>query len=195
MYLYLVRHGQSVGNVRRTFHGQTDYPLTDEGRRQARQAAEKLREVSFTRCYASDLQRAWVTARICTAGRGVTVEPCPGLREHYIGLLEDLTWADMEARYPQYIRSYLEDWPHCLPPGGEPPADMAARVGRAVDRIIAQGEDALLVAHNGSLSLVLVHLGLSTMDAILKPDHIFGQGVYSALEIAPGRNRLLCFNR
>ena len=44
MYMYLVRHGQSVGNVRRTFHGQTDYPLTEEGRRQARQAAEKLRE-------------------------------------------------------------------------------------------------------------------------------------------------------
>ena len=30
MYMYLVRHGQSVGNVRRTFHGQTDYPLTEE---------------------------------------------------------------------------------------------------------------------------------------------------------------------
>lgn len=48
MYMYLVRHGQSVGNVRRTFHGQTDYPLTEEGRRQARQAAEKLREIPFT---------------------------------------------------------------------------------------------------------------------------------------------------
>ena len=57
MYMYLVRHGQSVGNVRRTFHGQTDYPLTEEGRRQARQAAEKLREIPFTRCCASDLRR------------------------------------------------------------------------------------------------------------------------------------------
>ena len=32
MYLYLVRHGQSEGNVIRTFHGQTDYPLTEKGR-------------------------------------------------------------------------------------------------------------------------------------------------------------------
>ena len=43
MFLYLVRHGQSVGNVRRTFHGQTDYPLTQEGRRQAQQAAENAK--------------------------------------------------------------------------------------------------------------------------------------------------------
>lgn len=100
MFLYLVRHGQSVGNVRRTFHGQTDYPLTQEGRRQAQQAAEKLREVSFTRCFASNLQRAWDTAQICVAGRGIAVEPCLGLREHYIGQLEDLTREEMEARYP-----------------------------------------------------------------------------------------------
>ena len=44
MILYLVRHGQSEGNVKRYFHGQTDYPLTDLGRRQAQEVAEKLRE-------------------------------------------------------------------------------------------------------------------------------------------------------
>ena len=192
MFLYLVRHGQSVGNVRRTFHGQTDYPLTQEGRRQAQQAAEKLREVSFTRCFASDLQRAWDTAQICVAGRGIAVEPCLGLREHYIGQLEDLTWEQMEARYPQYIHAYLEDWAHCLPPDGEAPEAMALRVGQAVDQIIAKGEDALLAAHNGSLSLGLVHLGLMSMDEVLKPGHIFGQGTYSAVDNGP---RLLFLDR
>lgn len=195
MFLYLVRHGQSVGNVRRTFHGQTDYPLTPEGRRQARQAAEKLREVSFTRCFASNLQRAWDTAQICVAGRGIAVEPCLGLREHYIGQLEDLTREEMEARYPQYIHAYLEDWAHCLPPDGEAPEAMALRVGQAVDQIIAQGEDALLAAHNGSLSLVLVHLGLMSMDEVLKPGHIFGQGTYSAVEITDNGPRLLFLDR
>ena len=38
MRLYLVRHGQSEGNVAKTFHGHTDYPLTELGREQARQA-------------------------------------------------------------------------------------------------------------------------------------------------------------
>ena len=72
---------------------------------------------------------------------------------------------------------------------------MALRVGNAVDQIIAQGEDALLAAHNGSLSLILVHLGLMTMDQVLKPGHIFGQGTYSAVEITESGPRLLFLDR
>ena len=49
MYLYLVRHGQSTGNERQLFFGVRDYPLTELGREQAKQAADKLREVEFTR--------------------------------------------------------------------------------------------------------------------------------------------------
>ena len=81
MYLYLVRHGQSVGNEKQLFFGHRDHPLTELGREQARQAADKLREVSFTRCVSSDLSRAWDTALICAEGRGVPVERDPALRE------------------------------------------------------------------------------------------------------------------
>ena len=77
MYLYLVRHGQSEGNVAKTFHGHIDYPLTPLGREQARQAGEKLKAVSFSRCVASDLSRAWDTALACVEGRGIVPECCP----------------------------------------------------------------------------------------------------------------------
>lgn len=121
MYLYLVRHGQSEGNVLKTFHGQTDYPLTETGRQQARQAAEKLRAdgVRFTRCCASDLSRAWETAQACLVGRDVTAEPCPALREQDVGRIESCTWEQMEAQYPDALQSFLGDWFHATPPGGE----------------------------------------------------------------------------
>ena len=77
MYLYLVRHGQSEGNARRLFFGHTDYPLTALGREQARQAADKLRAVSFSRCVASDLLRAWETAEICVGSRALRPENAP----------------------------------------------------------------------------------------------------------------------
>ena len=47
MKIYLVRHGQSVGNVKNLWYGSTDLPLTDLGREQARQAGEKLRGMAF----------------------------------------------------------------------------------------------------------------------------------------------------
>lgn len=195
MLLYLVRHGQSLGNVLRSFHGQTDYPLTEEGRRQAREVSEKLRGVSFTRCCASDLQRAWDTALACLEGRDIVPEPCPGLREQSVGELEGLSWEQMEERFPQYIRPYLEDWFHCMPPGGESPEEMTARVGQCVDEMVRLGKDTLVAAHNGSLSLVLIHLGLADASAVMKPDFMFRQGCYSAVEITGSGARLPFFNR
>ena len=64
MKLYLIRHGQSEGNVRQVFHGQFDYPLTAQGRQEALLCGEKLRDVPLTHCYASDLQRARDTAAL-----------------------------------------------------------------------------------------------------------------------------------
>lgn len=195
MYLYLVRHGQSDGNVRKTFHGQADYPLTELGRQQARQAAEKLREVSFTRCCASDMRRAWDTAVICLEGRGMEPEECPGLREQDVGDLEGMTWEDMERKFPDILQPYVEDWFHTTPPGGESPGDMIARVSSCVNRIILRGEDTLIVAHNGSLTLILDRLGLAPREQLLTPGWFFEQGTYSAIRIGDSGAELVCFNR
>jgi len=194
MYLYLVRHGQSEGNVLMTFHGQTDYPLTEKGREQARQAAEKLKQVSFTRCCASDLSRAWDTALACVKGRYVAVERCPGLREQFVGDMEGLSWDEMGARFPGLRERYIGKWFETTPPGGESPEEMLARVGICVDQIVARGEDTLLVGHFGSLSLVLLHLGLVSREQAMGEEWYFTQGTYSAIRIEGGKAELVCFN-
>ena len=195
MYIYLVRHGQSEGNVRKTFHGQADYPLTELGRELARQAAAKLREVSFTRCCASDMRRAWDTAEICLEGRNITPEECPGLREQDVGELEGMTWEDMKQKFPDILQPYVEDWFHTTPPGGESPEEMMDRVSSCVNDIILQGEDTLVVAHNGSLTLILDRLGLVSREQLLTPGWFFEQGTYSAIRIRDEGAELVCFNR
>lgn len=195
MYLYLVRHGQSTGNVRQLFYGVRDYPLTQLGREQARQAADKLREVEFTRCAASPLSRAWDTAMICTEGRFVVPESCPALREQDMGELEGLTWGAAEARFGEHIGVLLSDWFHTTPPGGETPAHMMERVGGCVDELVQRGEDTLVVAHNGSLSLILHHLGLVGEAELLRPDWFFRHGTYSAVRVDEAGAELVCFNR
>lgn len=195
MYLYLVRHGQSTGNVRQLFYGVRDYPLTQLGREQARQAADKLREVEFTRCAVSPLSRAWDTAMICTEGRFVVPESCPALREQDMGELEGLSWGAAEARFGEHIGVLLSDWFHTTPPGGETPAHMMERVGGCVDELVRRGEDTLVVAHNGSLSLILHHLGLVGEAELLRPDWSFRHGTYSAVRVDEAGAELACFNR
>ena len=69
MKIYLIRHGQSEGNVRNLWYGITDLPLTDLGRAQAAQVGEKLRDVPLAAAYISPLSRASETADIALRGR------------------------------------------------------------------------------------------------------------------------------
>lgn len=195
MYLYLVRHGQSTGNEQQLFFGLRDHPLTKLGREQARESAEKLREVEFTRCVASPLSRAWDTAMICTEGRFVPPESCPAMLEQDMGQLEGLTWGAAESRFGDHIGALLTDWFHTPPPGGEDPAQMLLRVGGCVDGLVRRGEDTLVVAHNGSLSLVLLHLGLAAERDMFTRPWTFRHGCYSAIRVDQDGARLVCFNR
>ena len=197
MYLYLVRHGQSVGNERRLFFGWSDHPLTELGREHARQAARMLKEVNFTRCVSSDLIRAWDTALACVEGRGIEVESAPALREQDLGELEDLTFDQAMERGGESVERMLADWTRVDPPGGESVAHMKERIGRCVDEIVRRGEDTLIVAHNGSLSLILSHFGLARDSELMNHDYnwFFEHGTYSVIEIADGKARLAVFNK
>jgi broad specificity phosphatase PhoE len=61
-----LRHGESVGNAEERFQGQSDYPLTDKGRRQAHALAERwLKDgVQFDLAVTSPLVRTRETAQI-----------------------------------------------------------------------------------------------------------------------------------
>lgn len=192
MKLYLVRHGESVGNRQRLFFGQTDYPLTELGREQAARAGEKLKAVSFDRCCASDLRRAWETAEICLDGRNILPERCPGLREEFLGDLENKTWEEGRALLGDRLENFLEHWYTCRIPGTEGARAMEARVADCVEKILAEGRDTLVVAHNGSLQLLLHHLGLLGEGELASANFRFGG--YSMVTVENGRAVLEGFN-
>src|SRR5215467_14607337 len=89
--LLLVRHGETDWNADGRLQGQTDRPLSDFGRRQARQLAEELDGEQFEAIYSSDLARARETAEIVSERRGLAVRLDPDLREKDWGNWEGLT--------------------------------------------------------------------------------------------------------
>jgi broad specificity phosphatase PhoE len=90
--LLLVRHGETDWNAAGRLQGHTDRPLSDFGRRQARQLAEELEgESFFDAIYASDLARARETAEIVGERLGLPTVLDPDLREKDWGTWEGLT--------------------------------------------------------------------------------------------------------
>ncbi len=63
MKLILVRHGETDHNRTNTHIGQSDVPLNDNGRQQARRVGERLAKQKIDIVYSSDLQRANFTAK------------------------------------------------------------------------------------------------------------------------------------
>jgi broad specificity phosphatase PhoE len=94
--LLLVRHGETDWNADGRLQGQTDRPLSDFGRRQARELGEQLKSEELeseklVAIYSSDLARARETAEIVGERLGLPVVLDPDLREKDWGTWEGLT--------------------------------------------------------------------------------------------------------
>lgn len=163
LHLMLVRHGQTEWNVQRRFQGQSDVPLSDLGKRQAELIAERLANMQIDAVYASDLNRAWETARIIVNKKTLELLSEPRLRELKFGVLEGLTFEEAEARHPEMIAAWLDDFNN-TPQGGETITAFNTRIVTLLDDLIVKHKEqtVLLVGHGGSLSEILrVVLGLS----------------------------------
>ena len=79
--LFLVRHGESIGNAQRCFLGHTDLDLTEYGYRQAKCTADFLSDIRIDEVYSSSLIRAYNTALPNAAMRSLTVKRSDMLRE------------------------------------------------------------------------------------------------------------------
>ena len=77
---FLARHGETVWNRERKYQGQSDVPLTDEGRIQAKSLSERLKDEKIDVIYASDLGRTMETAEIIAEHHGRKVVPAPLMR-------------------------------------------------------------------------------------------------------------------
>src|SRR5919106_4393521 len=133
--ILLIRHGETLWNQQGRMQGQHDSPLTPTGLHQARQLARRLKDVSFTALYSSDLGRAHQTARCIADETGHDVIAERGLRERDFGIFEGLTNAEIKVRYPEDYELFAKRDPHYVMSGGESAAQFMARVLATLDRI------------------------------------------------------------
>src|SRR3712207_3213599 len=162
MQLLLVRHGESVGNLTNMLQGPDD-PLTDRGRRQAREIAAYLATRGAARAlYTSPLVRAHETAAITGAAIGLAPIPREARAEINIGEAAGLTPQEWAARVPDEAARFREDGVDCAFPGGETGRQLGARPAAEIDAIISahrlEPGAVALVSHGGALAWIIDHL-------------------------------------
>ncbi len=162
--LTFLRHGESESNKVEILQGQSNSPLSDKGRQQARQVAERWRQagVGFDAIFSSPLQRAQQTAEIVaeTLDFSGKIEIDPIWIERSFGALEGETLQELRSRQPQ-VGWWLAFDP--IGGSGESQIDLYVRAAQGLQGLIRRPPGRYLVVSHGALlgKLTFVVMGIT----------------------------------
>lgn len=148
--LILVRHGEPCESVRGRCYGRLDPPLSRAGREQMAALARHLAPPDDWPVVSSPLRRAIESAALLGAD-AVRMAVDERLRELDFGMVEGLTYAEIERAHPALFRAWMERPTDVTFPGGEPLDAMALRVRRALADLVRDRPNltTVVVAHGG----------------------------------------------
>jgi probable phosphoglycerate mutase len=135
----MVRHGETAWSLSRQHTGRTDIPLTEQGERDARLLAGRLRALKFAHVFTSPLQRARRTCELAGLDKVAEIEPD----------LMEWDYGDYEGQRPEDIRKERPDWnvfrDGC--PRGESPTQVSERADRLIARLRMLKDNIAIFSH------------------------------------------------
>lgn len=177
MQLYIIRHGQSYGNLPDWAHGNTDEELTELGKQQAAALAKWLPTAlpQVDRIYCSTMQRAQQTGLAVAEAYKMTLVFDDRLREIGSNRLDHTAWPkdELPRHYSDEYWSSERPFSSVTPAveGGESFMHFRTRVGLLIEELVRRHRDETIIA--------VCHGGV--MEAIF--DHVFNIGPWRRCEI------------
>lgn len=155
--IFLLRHGETEANSKRIYQGQTNTPLNNSGRKQAKWAANFLKKITLKTIYTSDLDRAYQTAQIISPDRKTKIIKNPALRERNFGAWENRSFTEINKNYPNLYKEWFQD-PDVKIPGAENFKIFSNRIITflaEVLRKVRKNDNIGIVAHGGTNRVIL----------------------------------------
>jgi 2,3-bisphosphoglycerate-dependent phosphoglycerate mutase len=164
-YLVLVRHGQSEWNALGKWTGWKDIPLTEQGKEEARKAAQSLENITFDKAYTSNLVRSQQTLeeiKLHLNQVGIEASASEALNERDYGDYTGLNkWEAKEQMGDEEFIKIRRSWDHPIP-NGETLKDVFKRVKpyyeSEIIKDLKQGKNVIIAAHGNSLRALVKHL-------------------------------------
>jgi broad specificity phosphatase PhoE len=148
-HLTTVRHGETDYNRENRYAGTIDIPLNESGRNSVSHARGIIRSMQFDISIVSPLRRAIETAQILTEGL-VEIIPCPYVQERNYGILQGLTYSEIERiRPPVHFIKMGGDFHSLNPPQAETFEELRGRAEIFYKYVIDHfmGKKILIVSH------------------------------------------------
>lgn len=157
--IYIFRHGQTNHNLAQKWQGVSiNDALNETGKQQAKELAEKVKNLGLEKIYSSPLIRAWQTGMyIMDNYASIRFEIMSGLREINFGEAEGLTFDEVRKKYGRKFEQQLlfptwQNWDLHFPKG-ECKHDVFKRVDACLKKIVQNAENNVgVVCHAGVIS-------------------------------------------
>ena len=158
--IIIIRHGETEWNQTGRFQGQSDVPLSAEGRAQAEALGRGLAVDHVDAVYASDLSRAMETAAPLAKRFGLDVIPDPLLRELHFGKWEGRFFSEINEETPDMMTMFYRNPEDVAIPESEPFAAFQKRVSGRVRTIAAAHRDerVVLVSHGAAIRILFADI-------------------------------------
>ena len=155
MRIYLIRHGQTTGDIENRYGGSYDDHLSDEGEMQAHKLAEKLANSGIQIILCSPLIRAQETTKIVNTKLNCEIKAVENLKErNQNAILSGMTRDEANKKYPELVE-LVKDYRNTIV-GAESYEDFAVRIKKAFMEISnSSGYSTLgIVTHGGPIRVI-----------------------------------------
>jgi len=135
MKIYLIRHGQTTGDIEDRYGGAYDDELSNEGLIQAHNLADKLSNSGIQILFCSPLTRAQQTAKILKSKLNCEIKTVKDLKErNKNGILTGMTRKEAQIKYPKLVEELKDYRSQIL--GAESQEDFTKRIKKVFTEII-----------------------------------------------------------
>lgn len=154
MKIYLIRHGQTTGDLEDRYGGDYDDHLTEDGIKQSRELVQKLKHSGIEMIYCSPKLRAKETAQIISKEIGCRVDVINDVRERNMyGILTGMVKSEAKEKHPEHVGA-LKNHRHAVPES-ESYDHFGKRITKALDAITKRPYQTIaILSHGGPISFI-----------------------------------------
>lgn len=170
--LILSRHGTTDWNKEGKWHGWSDIPVNEEGRQQARTAAESIKDIEIAQAFVSKLQRTQQTCEEIAdvLGQKFEITEVEALNERNYGIYTGKNkWEVKEEIGDEAFQTLRRSWDAPVPEG-ESLKQVYDRVvpfyEETVLPLVKEGKNILIVSSGNTLRALMKHLKQMTNEQI-----------------------------
>ncbi|RPJ00496.1 MAG: histidine phosphatase family protein [Chloroflexi bacterium] len=154
---YIIRHAEKEkGDFYNPRLRHQDQPISQKGCLDAEKLYSYFSNKAISAIYVSGYQRTGQT--IAFAARQLHIEPTVDerLNEFDIGCIEGMADQEIQEKYPDVLKAYLERTSDFRFPGGETGEEAARRITAYLEEIrrLHAGESIILVSHDGLIRVL-----------------------------------------